>query len=206
MKIVKFVLPVVAAGFFASSAMAATTGIVIDGTNTVAGTVANLLQADGAGDDWTGEVLLVELTGGSVYNAPAFDNASQQSGFWGIVAGLQWDSAMGIAGDGSGGIAGGAGDLGGPGGANQIGLLGADAQPSLISVTAFNTDVTNTALVTTGTVTLSNDAAGTWSRITSFAGGLVQTSGIVENGALVPEPASLALMGLGGIAALRRRR
>ena len=206
MKIAKFVLPVIAAGFAASSAMAATSSVVVDGTNTIAGTVANQLRANGEGVDWTGDVLLINLTSGSVHNAASFDGAAQQQSFWPLVPDLRWESFVGIPGDGTGGIAGGAGDLGGPGGANQIGLLGTDAQPQLVSVTYFNSATTNTGDIQTGNITLSANAAGTWSRITSFAGGvLVQDGGVVEGGALVPEPASLALLGLGGLAALRRR-
>lgn len=206
MKIAKFVLPVIAAGFAASSAMAATSSVVVDGSNTIPATVANQLRADGQGVDWTGDVLLINLTAGAVSNAAAFDGAGQQSGFWALVPTLQWDSFVGIPGDGTGGIAGGAGDLGGPGGANQIGLLLTDAAPQTVSVTYFNTATNNTGSIQTGNITLSADAAGTWQRITSFAGGvLVQSGGPVANGAMVPEPASLALLGLGGLAALRRR-
>ena len=200
MKIVKFVLPVVAAGFFASSAMAATTTWSVDGTNTIAGTVANALTADGQGDDWTGAVLKIDLTAGSIYAPGAFDSDGTQAALWGFVAGLQWDSAVGIANDGSAGIAGGAGDLGG--GAQNLGGTGVDAA----SITWFNTATTDTAAVQIGNVTLSNDAVGTWQLIGAFAAGQVQSSGVVAGGALVPEPASLALMGLGGIAALRRGR
>jgi len=197
MKIVKFVLPVVAAGFTASSAMAATSVWSVDGTNTVAGVVANALTADGEGDDWTGAVLKVDLTAGSMYNDGGFDSDGTQAALWGFVAGLQWDSAVGIAADGSAGIAGGAGDLGG--GAQVV----AD---QAVSITWFNTAVDNTAAVQIGNMSATQDAQGTWELITSFAGSQVRTNGVVENGAFVPEPASLALMGLGGIAALRRRR
>ncbi len=200
MKIVKFVLPVIAAGLIASPAMAATTAWSIDGTNTIAGTVANALTADGEGDDWTGAVLKIDLTAGSIYNDGAFDADGTQSALWGFVPALVWDSAVGIAGDGSAGIAGGAGDLGG--GPQNLGGTGVDAA----SITWFNTATNDTAAVQIGNITLSADAVGTWSLIGAFAAGQVQSSGIVENGALVPEPASLALMGLGGIAALRRRR
>jgi len=193
-------LPVIAAGFTASSAMAATSAWSVDGTNTIAGVVANALTVDGEGDDWTGAVLRVDLDTGSLYNAPAFDSDATQDALWGFVAGLQWDSAVGIAGDGSAGIAGGAGDLGCVG--QSLAGTGACAG----SITFFNTAVGDTAAVQAANISADNQANGTWELIASFAGGQVRTSGVVENGAFVPEPASLALMGLGGIAALRRRR
>ncbi|MEZ6193905.1 MAG: hypothetical protein R3C45_21890 [Phycisphaerales bacterium] len=46
MKIAKFVLPVIAAGF-ASTAMAATSSVEVNGANIVAGTTANNILADG---------------------------------------------------------------------------------------------------------------------------------------------------------------
>jgi PEP-CTERM motif len=201
MKIAKFVLPVIAAGFATSSAMAASSAWSIDASNIVAGTVANALTADGAGDDWTGAVLKIDLTAGSVYNDAGFGaDGPPTSAFIGLVPALAFDSYVGIIDDATAGIAGGAGDLGG--GAQNLAGGGVDAA----SITWFNTATGDTAAVQVANITLSDDAAGSWALITSFAGGLVQTGGTIVGGALVPEPASLALMGLGGLAALRRRR
>ncbi len=192
----------IVSGFVSGSALAATSSIEIDPSNTIAGHTAHKFLADGEGVDWTGAVLLIELTAGSVYNAPAFDGVSQQQAFWGLVAGLQWDSAVGIPGDGTGGIAGGAGDLGGPGGATSLGLLLSDAVPQLVSVTWFNTRTTDTGPVQIGNITLSDDAAGTWQMITAFEGGLLlQSDGTFP----IPEPGALALLVLGGSGLLYRR-
>ena len=51
---------------------------------------------------------------------------------------------------------------------------------------------------------MTNDAFGTWQLITSFANGPIRSGGIIINGR-IPEPATLSLMGLGGLAVLRRR-
>jgi hypothetical protein len=195
MKIAKFVLPVIAAGF-ASTAMAATSSVEVNAANTVPNVVANSLLVDGEGADWTGIVLRVDLTAGSVYNDALGADTPNQA-FWGVFPALEFDSWVGVAGDGTNGIAGGAGDLGG-GPQSMTGQT--------ISITGFNTTVTNTAALRVGNISLSSDAAGTWQLIQSFAGGvLIRSEGVVEAGAMVPEPASLALLGLGGLAAIRRR-
>ncbi|GAB4194441.1 MAG: hypothetical protein Kow00105_08650 [Phycisphaeraceae bacterium] len=200
MKIAKFVLPAIAAGFMATSAHAATFSITQDANNTVAGVTANRIDADGQGVDWTAIALKVDLTAGSVYNG-APDSNLPQDGFWAFFPDLEFDTWFGVPGDGTNGVAGGAGDLGG--GPLNVSGTGVDA----ISITAFNTTTTDTGPVRIANVSLTDDAAGTWAIIVAFGDGtLLRDSGTVAGGALVPEPASLALMGLGGLAALRRRR
>jgi len=199
MKMIKCLLPVIAMGFTTSLAMAATSGGFIDGTNTVVGTVANVFVPDGQGDDWTGAVLRVDLSSGSIYNDPGFDSDGTQAALWGFVPALRWDSAVGIPNDGSAGIAGGAGDLG------CVGQSLAGSGACAGSITWFNTAVTDTAAVQTATITLTEDANGTWELITSFAGGQIRQSGVVYGGMIWPEPTSLTLLGLGGVAVLRRR-
>ncbi len=199
MKMMKFALPILVVGFTARSAMAAYLDGLIDGTNTIPGTVATTLVADGQGDDWTSAVLKMDLSNGSVYNDPGFDSDGTQAALWGFVPALRFDSAVGIPNDGTAGIAGGAGDLGG--GPLNIGGTGVDA----VSVTWFNTSTTDTGFVQIGNITLTDEAHGTWEMIAAFAGSQRRVSGTVVNGWFFPEPASLAVMGLGGFALLRRR-
>ncbi|MEZ6193804.1 MAG: hypothetical protein R3C45_21380 [Phycisphaerales bacterium] len=119
---------------------------------------------------------------------------------------LEWDTWFGVPGDGTNGIAGGAGDLGG-------GPLAAAG--STISVTWFNTTTTDTGLLRVGNVTLSDDAQGTWQMILSFADGtLIQQSGVLEGGGAIlgelpppwPEPGTLATLGVGTLGLMRGRR
>jgi len=196
MRMINIVLPVIAMGFTAGSAMAATSAWSIDGTNAVPNTLAHALHVDGEGDDWTGAVLRIDLTSGSIYNDPGFDSDAIQPALWGFVPLLRWDSWVGVEGDGTGGIAGGAGDLGCAG--QSLAGTGVCAG----SVTWFNTDISDTGPIQIANITLPDDAQGTWELIVSFAGGQIRSSGVFE----IPEPASLALMSLGGLAVLRRRK
>lgn len=190
----------------APAASAATSTIEVDHTVTIPDIVSHNLIADGEGDDWTGAVLRVDLTAGSVYNSPVTD--PDDPGYApcpGICipflpGQLEGDTYVGIINDGSAGIAGGAGDLGC--GAQSISGTGECA----ISIIWFNTNVGDTSPVKTGNISLTDDAAGTWVMIMSFAGGQVHTSGPVINGVMVPEPASLSLLCAFGLALLKRGR
>lgn len=169
----------IVSGFISGSASAATVSWVIDTNNTVPGVTAMSLIADGEGVDWTGAVLLVNLTTGSVHNDLTFGGDGPVPNFWPLVAGLEWDSWLGIVDDPDpsdtqpigNSIGGGANDLGDFSGFSLAG--------NKISATWFDTTTKDTAGVRIANISLTDDAFGTWQLITSFAGGLLlQSSGI----------------------------
>lgn len=149
--------------------------------NTIPNTVANSLVVSADGADWNSAVLLVELVSGSIYNAPEFNSIQPQQNLWTFVPELEFDSWVGIPGDGSGAVLGGAGDLG-------------DVGPAVIanqkaSVTWFNTDITNTSPVRIGNMTLTDSAFGRWAVIVGYSGPLlIEESGFVINGVMTHDP------------------
>jgi len=155
----------------------------VNPANTIPNTVANSLIVNGAGGDWNSAELLMNLTAGSIYNDPTFDSLEQQAQFWSVFPDLEFDSWVGLPGDGTGTVFGGAIDLGDPGPA-----VIADQKAS---VTWFNTDITNTGPIRIANMTLSDNAQGTWTVLVGFSGGVILTeSGWVVNGVmgLTPPP------------------
>ena len=155
----------------------------VNHANTVADVVANSLIVNGDGGDWNSAVLLVELTSGSVYNDPDFDGMTPNALFWPTFPDTEFDSWVGIPGDGTGSILGAAGDFG-------------DFGPAVIadqkvSVTWFNTDTTDTTPVRIANISLTDDAVGTWAVLVGFSGEVILSeSGYVIDGVmgLTPPP------------------
>jgi hypothetical protein len=207
MKIAKFALPVIAAGILASSASAATTEFVVDPANIVPGVVANRLIADGEGLDWLSAVLVVRLDTGSIYNDPSFDGDRPNEGFWGLVPALPWDTWVGTL------------DAEWPGpypvgeNTNDVGPLaagdlgeGLSFDGQLFAAGWGDTFKGEISATTIANISLTEDATGTWELLIGYGDAPTERlAGTVEGGAIVPEPASLALLGLGGLAVLRRR-
>lgn len=156
----------------------------VNPNNTVPGVVANSLIVNGNGGDWNVAELLLELDAGSVYNDADSDSIMSQQNLWFLSPDLEFDSWIGIPGDLSNSILGPAADLGdnGP-------VVMADQK---ISVTWFNTDLTNTASLRIANVSLSDDAQGTWTVIVGFSGAvLLSESGWVVNGVMTLTPPPL---------------
>lgn len=153
----------------------ATYGFEINHDNTVPGVVANSLIATGNGADWQSGELLMELTAGSVYNDPDYDELKPQSDAWGTFPDLEFDSWVGIPGDLSGTIVNGAGDLGDPGPA-----VIADQK---VSVTWYNGRPTDTGVSRIANISLTEDAMGTFTVIAGFSPNIIlQKSGWVHKG------------------------
>ncbi len=156
------------------------------------GYVANEIVWSGPAD-WTSSALLVNLPTGTAYQTPAAGGDGAPAEFMiGLVPELEFDTYVGIIGDGSAGIP------GNPGGINPD-PFSMDAPR--INVSWANTSPYDFGPVRIGMITLSEDATGDWKLLSAN----VLYSGVVVNGAMVPEPATLGLLGLGGLALLRRR-
>ncbi len=123
-------------------------------------------------NDWTSSAMLLNLYSGSVYNQhPAGSNSAPSSFLISLLPQVEFDTYVGIINDSTGGIAGGAGDLGG-------GALSLDAPQ--VSVSWYNTDPDDIGIKRIGMLTLSNDVQGTVSTISDGQ----MSSGVVDSGLL----------------------
>ncbi len=189
-RIAQFAMSAIVAGLACGSAFGGLSINPVNDPNVPEGCVACEIIWEG-GADWTSAALVIDLTSGSVYQNVYGGDAAPNPALFAVFPELEFDTYVGIIGDGTAGIAGGAGDLGG-------GPLSLNAPQ--ISVSWFNTATDDTGPVRIAMITLTDDARGTWSML---------SGGVITQGTLIlpciPEPTSLGLLGLGGLALLRRR-
>ncbi len=194
MKMTGLLMSAVAAVLASNAALGSISINQVDDPLVPDGYVANEIVWDGGGtEDWTSAGLLVNLPTGTTYQTPDVGGDGAPSDFViGIVPEVEFDTYVGIIGDGSGSIADYAGDI-----VDQAFSLDAPQ----IYVSWYNSATNDFGPVRIGMITLSEDATGDWTLISAG----VTYSGDVVNGAMVPEPATMGLLGLGGLALLRRR-
>jgi PEP-CTERM motif-containing protein len=130
--------------------------IPIDNSEQLTGYRTFDLQLNTPISDWTGSALLLELSAGSIYQASLGGDGPIPSEFFGLVPELEFDTYVGVPGSS---IAGGAGDV-----------KGGDTfefSTERLSATFFNTANTDIGRISIGRVTLSDDAVGSWSLIST---------------------------------------
>ncbi len=138
-------------------------GFEVDPHNTIPGVVANKLIANGNGADWLSAALLLELDSGYVYNDPTLNSNQPQQNVWSIFPDLEFDSWVGIPGDGTSSILGAATDLGDPVGPAVI-------SGQKVSVAWYNSSSSDTGPTRIANISLSEDAQGTFTIRASFSG------------------------------------
>ncbi|MBN2269798.1 MAG: PEP-CTERM sorting domain-containing protein [Sedimentisphaerales bacterium] len=155
--------------------------------------------------DWSQSQVLVTLTAGSVYQTPTFGAKNPQPAWWGAVPALQYDSWVTDGSLGTCSYAGAAGNLGG------------DTEQwdtTHLDLCWFNTASGNTGTdLLNARITLSDDAQGTWAYCVWDAGDETIDLIYMDNdvykvvdGHMIPEPATMAMLMLGGLGVLARRR
>ena len=201
----RLVATIMVVALAAGVASAELTAVWDSGTTepTLAGHVYNRLTVT-TDADWTQCQLLIALDSGAVYQESFFGAelttvgpTPEQIAF---SPSIEFDSYVQGAG-GEVGVAGGAVDIGGAA-ASTFDTTGID-------FAWFTTETDDIGVLMLAQATLSDDAMGTWAlRVSNAAGAntVVLDGGPVENGALIPEPATMSLVVLGALAMLRRRR
>lgn len=173
----------------ASASAAISANLTLD--TSLPGVVQHIWTVD-TDSDFTAAVYLAELSSGSVHNPFTIDETLD-----GALFGFPGDTFVTANGNPNTEVNGPASDLGGLGPFPGFG-------PDVISVTwsspGIDLDDIGTGLPI-GRFSFSDDAFGTWQLlVTNAAGDQTLLSGII-----IPEPASLSLLTLGGLALLRRQ-
>ena len=152
----------------------------VDNTDQLTGYTTADLQVS-TDTDWLSAALLLELNQGSIYQDPNGSNTEPNSALFGIAPTLEFDSYVAANGHNVL-IAGGAGDVYGD-------TLQFDE--SQLDISWLDTATDDTGTINLARITLSDDAAGTWSLKLTNAGGetFFSLNNAFTNGELAEPPA-----------------
>ncbi len=202
MRYITTLIALVAVASVASAAMTGGFSENTTGTAILSGYTVNDLVIN-TDVDWTSCILTVSGTTGQIYQNGLGANTAPLQAWIGVASDLEWDTYA----------AGGEFST-----ATSTGAAASFTTPPAsvmdndsILVTFYTDSITNTGSVDIARVTVATAfTGGTWSakvyNADSAGTPAMEISGTIEGGVLVPEPATMLVMAIGGIGVLARRR
>jgi len=153
--------------------------------------------------DWLSAVVEIVLTQGSIYQHAAGGDTAPNPLFFPVYPALEYDTY----------VQNGAGESVGILPAVDYGYAAVENGTTTYALSWNTVDTDDIGVLPLLRATLSSDAQGTWkTRITALSDDIenpyeyVMEDGSVVDGYMIPEPATMALLGIGGLAALIRRK